>query len=297
MVIAVTTPTGAVGRHVVRGLVRAGARPRVLLRHPERLDPDLRGLVDVAQADLTDVDQVVAATVGVGSLYWVDPPTDLDDPMEGYRRATVSAVGAVRANGVRRVVLQSSVGAERRGGLGEIDGLAHTEQALDGEDTFVTHLRCGYFFSNLLMDVESLREGYLATPFDLDQPLAWVAPADVATVAVARLLNEGWFGRHVQAVLGPRDLTFREVSVILGDVLGREVEARHLTQHELRRMLAEGGLTAAQVDAVAGMSAGLRDFEPETPREACSTTPTTLGAWAWDELRPAVLGHAVGARG
>ncbi|MFG2290403.1 hypothetical protein ACGFOU_30540 [Streptomyces sp. NPDC048595] len=31
---AVTTPTGNVGRHVVATLVRAGVRPRVLLREP-----------------------------------------------------------------------------------------------------------------------------------------------------------------------------------------------------------------------------------------------------------------------
>ena len=41
MRIAVTTPTGNVGRHVVAMLVRAGVRPLVLARDPERLDPEI----------------------------------------------------------------------------------------------------------------------------------------------------------------------------------------------------------------------------------------------------------------
>jgi uncharacterized protein YbjT (DUF2867 family) len=62
--IAVTTPTGNVGREVVHLLVRAGLRPRVLVRDPGRLDPRVRGRVDAVAVDLTDGDAVVAATEG-----------------------------------------------------------------------------------------------------------------------------------------------------------------------------------------------------------------------------------------
>lgn len=37
------------------------------------------------------------------------------------------------------------------------------------------------------------------------------------------------------------------------------------------------------------MSTGLRGgFVPEQPRTVHTTTPTTLAAWAYDELRPAL---------
>src|SRR3712207_8934011 len=48
-----------------------------------------------------------------------------------------------------------SGGAELRSGAGEIDGLAATEQALDATGASVLHLRCGMFFTNLLMDPRS----------------------------------------------------------------------------------------------------------------------------------------------
>jgi uncharacterized protein YbjT (DUF2867 family) len=40
--IAVTTPTGNVGSHVVRMLCHAGVRPRLLLRNLDRLDAQTR---------------------------------------------------------------------------------------------------------------------------------------------------------------------------------------------------------------------------------------------------------------
>ncbi|MEU6743461.1 hypothetical protein [Streptosporangium sandarakinum] len=48
-------------------------------------------------------------------------------------------------------------------------------------------------------------------------------------------------------------------------------------------------MSRAQAEAVIGMSAGLREgFVPEQLRTPVTTTDTTLGAWAWAELRPAL---------
>lgn len=95
---------------------------------------------------------------------------------------------------------------------GEIDGLAATEVALDGLDTDVTHLRCGYFFTNLLLDVDSLKSGRLQTVLPVDAPMAWVAPRDIAEVAALTLLNREWTGHRVQAVQGPEDLSWSQVA-------------------------------------------------------------------------------------
>jgi hypothetical protein len=55
----------------------------------------------------------------------------------------------------------------------------------------------------------------------------------------------------------------------------------------MREMLQGAGMSDAQLEAVVGMSTGLRDdFSPEQPRNVHTTTPTTLAAWAYDVLRP-----------
>ncbi|MET9291073.1 NAD(P)H-binding protein [Streptomyces sp. NPDC003077] len=286
MQIAVTTPTGNVGHHVVAMLVRAGIRPRVLLRDPARLAPEIRDEVDAVRVDQYDADAVVAATEGVDALFWVSPITDSADPLLDHARAADSVVRAVTVNRIGRVVFQSSVGAEKRHGAGEIDGLAHTETALDGTGVDVTHLRCGYFFTNLEFELHALRAGTLQVILPLDQPMAWVAPRDIAEVAVTRLLSPAWSGRHVQAVHGPADLTWRQVGEILTAAIGRRISVERITDDAMRARLHQAGMSDSLVEAVLGMSTGLReDFVPEQPRTVRSTTPTTLAAWAYAHLR------------
>ncbi|MFE7114780.1 NAD(P)H-binding protein [Streptomyces sp. NPDC057654] len=289
MRIAVTTPTGNVGRHVVTALVRAGVRPRVLLRDPGRLAPDIRDEVDAVQVDQYEPDSVAAATAGIDALFWVDPPAEGTDPLADYARATDSVVRAVTGNGIGRVVFQSSVGAEKRHGAGEIDGLARTETALDGLGIDVTHLRCGYFFTNLEFQLDALRAGTLQVILPLDLPMAWVAPRDIAEVAAARLLSPGWSGRCVQGVHGAADLTWRQVADILTAATGRRIGVERITDDAMRAQLQGVGMSDGLVEAVLGMSTGLReDFAPEQPRTVRTTTPTTLAAWAYDTLRPQI---------
>ncbi|KJQ54266.1 NAD(P)H-binding protein [Microbacterium sp. SA39] len=289
MRIAVTTPDGNVGHHLARMLVRAGIRPLLLTRHPENTPPDLSELVDPVHADSREPEEVVAATRGVDALYWVDPPAQSTDPLADYARATDAVIAAVTRNEIGRVVFQSSVGAEKRRGAGEIDGLAATELALDAIGVDVTHLRCGYFFINLLFDLESIRGGVIRTVLPPDAPMSWVAPRDIAEVAAMTLLNGDWNGRRVQAVHGPEDLSWSQVAAILSEELGREIVVERIADEVTRGQYLDAGMPPAMADAVLGMSTGLRDdFIPEQPRSLVSTTPTTLRSWAREELRPAL---------
>lgn len=284
--IVVTTPTGHVGSRVVQLLLQAGVRPTLLMREPAKLDAATRDRVDVVRGDQGDADVVVRATRGADCLFWVDPPTPDDDPAAGYARMGANAALAVKENGITRTVFLSSVGAEKRHGAGEIDGLARTEELLDATGASVLHLRCGYFFTNLLMELETLREGVLRTPWPLDFSMPWVDPRDIGEVVAARLLADGWSGRHVQAVHGPEDLTFPRVAEILSQALGRGVRAERISDDEFRASLRSAGLSNGQVEGIVGMSIGLREnFVPEDKRSILTTTPTTLAAWAHAHLR------------
>ena len=287
MTIAVTTPTGHVGSRVVQLLVQAGVRPVVLARDPGRLDPAVRDLVDVAQGDLTDETYVTAATEGVDALLWVAPESfTAADPLADLGRLAAHAAAAVTANGIARVVLISSVGAERRQGAGLIDGLARNEEALAATGTNLLILRNGYYFTNLLADADALRAGVLTTTMPADVPMPWVDPRDVGDVAAARLLAADWTGVQVQAVHGPADLSWAEVAATVGAAVGRDVRLQVISDDEMRAALRGAGLADAAVEGVVGMTAGLRDgFVPEQPRSVLSTTPTTLAAWAYQNLR------------
>ncbi|GAA5045255.1 uncharacterized protein YbjT (DUF2867 family) [Thermocatellispora tengchongensis] len=295
MTIAVTTPTGHVGSRVVRLLLQAGVRPRVLVRDPARLDPETRERVEVRQGDLTDAAFVREATAGARTVFWVDPtPHVAEEPVETSRRTAVAVAEAAKAGDVARLVLLSSIGAERRHGVGHIDGLAAIEELFDASGADVLHLRCGYFFTNLLMDLESLAGGVLTTAADPDRPVPWVDPRDIGDIVAARLLNDAWRGRVVQAVHGPQDLSFRQVAEILTGALGRPVRLQVVTDDDVRAALSGAGLPPSAVEGIVGMTAGTRDLVPEQPRDLITTTPTTLAGWAYAHLRPLLPPHPSG---
>lgn len=270
---------------MLRLLVQSGQRPRALLRTPATLDTQVSEYMDTAAVDLWDVGMVIEATRGLDAIYWVSPTATERDPLEAHAQAARNIRAAVEANGIERVVFQSSVGAEMRHGVGEIDGLAATEVELNATGAAVTHLRCGYFFTNLLIDADAIADGALVTAMDLDRPLPWVAPEDIAAVAVARLLSTDWTGRQVQAVHGPEDLSFAQVAEHLTTVLGHEVTARQVSDQHVRTELTGLGLLQSQVEAIVMMTVGIRDdFVPENPRSYATTTPTTLRGWAATHL-------------
>jgi uncharacterized protein YbjT (DUF2867 family) len=188
------------------------------------------------------------------------------------------------------VVFLISVGAERRHGVGHIDGLARIEEHLDATGAAVCHLRCGYFFTNLLFDPASLAAGVLATTADADVPGPWVDPRDVGDVAAARLLSDAWSGRVVQAVHGPEDLSFTRVAEILSDVLGHAVRVQPVTDDDVRAALRQAGMAPGAVEGIVGMAAGSRGLVPEQLRDVL-TTPPTLAGWAYAHLRPLLAGE------
>ena len=289
--IAVTAPTGHVGSRVAQLLVQAGTRPVLLVRDPDRLDPGLRDATEVRLVDLSDAASLRTATKGVDAAFWLDGVGEsAPDPIAASTAFGAAAAAAVEANGISRNVFVTSGGAELRHGVGNIDGLAAIELALDGTGADVTHLRCGYFFTNLLMDLDGLRAGRLTGTRDPAEQIGWVDPRDIGEVAAARLLADGWSGRQVQGVHGPQDLSFIEVAEILTEALGRPVGYTQVSDDDVRAQLRGAGLPDAVVEGIVGMTAGTRGLVPEQPREFVTTTPTTLSAWAFAQLRPLVAG-------
>ena len=286
MQIAVTTPTGHVGSRVVQVLVQAGVRPLLLVRDPAKLAPGVREAADVAVGDLSDEAYVTEATKGVDALLWVAPESfTAADPLADMTRLADIAASAVTTNGIARVVLISSVGAEVKQGAGLIDGLARNEEALTATGSNVLILRNGYYFTNLLGMADQIEQGVLTTTAAADAPMPWVDPRDIGDVAASRLLAADWSGTEVQAVHGPRDLTWTEVAETVGAAVGRELKLQVISDDDLRGALAGAGMTQAAAEGVVGMTAGLRGFTPEQPRTFLTTTPTELSGWAYSHLR------------
>ena len=139
------------------------------------------------------------------------------------------------------------------------------------------------------MDLDGLRAGQLTTIRPLDDPMPWVDPRDIATIATLRLLADDWTGRQVQAVHGPADLTWTEAADALSTATGVPIHARRITDSQQRAALRDAGMGEVAIEGIIGMSFGTHEgFTPEQPRSVLTTTPTGLTAWAITHLRQAL---------
>ncbi len=289
MAIVITTPTGQIGSRVTRLVIQAGERPTLLVRNASKLSPEVRAASNVIEGDLSDKAFVLEATKGATALFWLIP-TDYrsEDPVGDILKLGHNAAAAIKENKIEHTVLISSMGAEKRGG-DFIGGLGQVEDLLLETGANVVFIRPGYFFSNLFGNLDTLKQGILPTTIPVDLEVPWNDPNDVGEVAAARLLNRSWSGQSVQYVAGPRSLTYNDVAQIISENAGKQVQAIRVGDDQLREGLTAAGFSKGAVEGFVGMGHRIGGGI-ESERSYVSTTPSTLDAWVYSNLRPALNG-------
>lgn len=125
--IAVTAPTGNIGRQVLENILDRGEAVRVIARDPSPFPPRTRERVEVLRGSHDDPDVVNRAFAGADAVFWLVPPNPAAESLEAaYLDFTRPACAAFEGQGVRRVVGVSALGRgtamARNAGAG--DGVA-----------------------------------------------------------------------------------------------------------------------------------------------------------------------------
>ncbi|CAN5552669.1 NAD(P)H-binding protein [soil metagenome] len=290
--IVVTTPTGHIGSQVVKHLLDAGEKVRVVVRDPYKLPQGILHRVDIVQGSHGDEGILSRALEGAESLFWVVPPSfPSSDPAGYYLDFARIASRASVSRGVKRVVGVSALG--RRSPLES--GLVGITLACDAEfeSTGVNYraLWCPSFMENALMQLEPLKQQgafFLPEQPGLKSPRA--ATRDIAASGAKLLLDRSWTGQGGLAVLGPEDLSNDDLAAIMTDVLGAPIRFQHVPSDAYKARLMGHGASEAFAQALVAMheakSNGLDNTEPRNPE---NTTPTSFRQWCEEVLKPAFL--------
>lgn len=108
--MVVTTPTGTIGRQVLKNLFESSEQIRVTVRDPYRLTAREQEHVEVVQGSHKDVDVVNEAFEGADSVFWFVPPDPRANSVEAaYVEFTKPARDALTSQAVRRVVVVSAL--------------------------------------------------------------------------------------------------------------------------------------------------------------------------------------------
>lgn len=290
MSFVVSTPTGQIGSQVVRGLIRAGERPSVIVRDPSRLAASVLPFVNVFQGSLDDVEVVARALEGAKAVFWLTPPNyGSNDPFADYARYAQTLVDAAKRSAAPHIVHLSSDGAQYRHGLGLIDAVAASEVTLDTLGGNVVHLRPGFFYENFLWQVEPIRSGHVFQAVPGETVTNFVATADIAEVAVLRMLARNWTGTETQLIHGPERLSFLQVTAALSDGIGKPIQFVEASDEDTKAGFMATGGSEAVAEPYVQMFRAMRGAPSiPDPRTPFTTGRTTVADWAFRVLRPIV---------
>jgi uncharacterized protein YbjT (DUF2867 family) len=279
--ITVMGATGNVGRQIVQRLLEAGEHVRAVGRNPEALAALAAAGAEPRAGDAADPAFLTEAFRGADAVHTMLPYShSAPDFRAEQARLSEAIVTAIRDSGVRKVVVQSSLGADLPSGTGFIAASLHPHEqrlrALGGVDLLL--LRPTLFFESVVAAVDAIEAtGVNADVVAPDAPVPMIASRDVAEVAAASLRSRDWTGVEVRELLGPRDLTYTEATRILGAAMGRpDLPYVQLPDDEMVGALVQAGFSSDAAALHVGMgnaiSAGtIISHEGRTPR---TTTPT-----------------------
>ena len=289
--IVVTTPTGNVGRHVVRHLLDAGEALRLIVRDPSKLPQDVCGQVEVVEGSHGDAAAVDRAFRGADAVFWLCPPSPAPTPTAATVDFARPGAEAMRRHGVPHVVAVTTLGRDTpwQERAGNATGSIHMVDLLRTTGAAVRGIALPAFMDNALRMVGNIREGKMVGPIAPDKKLPHTAARDSGAAAAGLLIDRSWSGQEDVPVLGPEELSYADLATIVSEVIGREVRYEHQTYEAYKEAAMARGLTEAFAQGFVNM---LRAKEEGMDNVASRATAiigaTSFRQWAEDELQPAV---------
>jgi uncharacterized protein YbjT (DUF2867 family) len=291
--IVITTPTGDIGRQVLK-LVVQGIQPiRVIARDPSRIAQEIRQCVEVIPGSHGDAATIEKALAGADALFWLIPPEPfmtLDRVDGAYADFTKPAAEAIRKCAVKRVVAISALGRGWNKEAGLATANIRADDVLAGTGAALRALMMPSFMDNLLRQAPTIKEkGMFSLPVRADLKAPLVATSDIAAVAAKFLIDTTWTGQADVPVLGPEDISPGEMAEILSDVLGKPVRFQQTLMDDYKSRMISRGMSEAFAQGLADMMTAKNEgMDNTTSRAVAADTPTTFRQWSEAVLKVAV---------
>lgn len=266
--VVVTGGGGFVGGHLAHALLRAGARLRIVSRHPEKAwslrtegDP---GQVEFARADLRDAAGVARALSGADAV--VNLVGLFSGPLDAVQgRGVESLARAAREAGAGAFVHISAIGADAASPVpyasskaaGEVAVLAGFPEAtimrpsviFGPDDNFLN------MFARMMRMISALPLPPLLPVFVPDGLLQPVLVDDVARAIVAALAGPARHGGQTYELGGPEVVSMLELNQRIARALGKKIHLLPMPDLAARIFAALPG-TPISADQIALLKAG-----------------------------------------
>ncbi|SMG17551.1 NmrA family NAD(P)-binding protein [Paraburkholderia susongensis] len=217
--------TGRVGGATAQHLLAQGRKVRALVRNREKAANWADQGVELVDGDWNDAAAVERALEGVEGAFVMLPAVWAPSPdFKEAKSVIANYVEALTKAAPPRVVVLSSMGANRTSGLGMITALSLLEQGLRRLPLPIAYVRAGGFFENFLYGLHVAQGGTLPVYYNpTNRKSTMVATGDIGAEVTTLLTGPAWSGHRV-VELGSM-VSADEVAAQLGEVMQRDVNA------------------------------------------------------------------------
>jgi uncharacterized protein YbjT (DUF2867 family) len=224
-------PSGSVACVAAHEAHRRGASVHLAMRDTTKSLANLPSSLPRIQADLSDpaslTHAVQKSSATVAFVYTVFASED----------HMASSFSKMKSAGIKFVVLLSSFKVtgepEKEQNMASFIDRVHaqTESALKKSGLKYAVIRPAYFNSNVLWNVEEMRTGKVGLLYP-DVKFDFLAPDDIGIVCGAILAQEKYHETKVLYLCGPELMSQEHAHGIIGEVLGREIKVKTLSEEE-----------------------------------------------------------------
>ena len=217
-----------------------------------------------------------------------------DPDFRGYQQRLADVYGsALEANSsVEHVVLLSSFGADKDTKTGPILGAHFLEERIKRIKSLNSlALRAGYFMENTLGQAAAIHQmGAVVGPLKPDLKIPIIASIDIGNAALEALLQLNFTGHQTHDLQGQRDLTYLEITAIIGAAIGKpELQYQLISSEQFAGFMEQMGwaknVAALMAEMVYAQNDGrVRSLES---RSESNTTPTPFEQFVAEAFVPA----------
>jgi uncharacterized protein YbjT (DUF2867 family) len=277
--IAVSGATGNIGSEVVRLLLEAGEKVRVLVRDPSKAAA-LSAKVEVVKADLMQPETLAAAFKGADKAFILvasikDIPTAAGKIFEAAEKAGVKHVVFV-SSGIIEYAKPAVIG----------DWHLEGERLLKSTSMQWTMLRPGNFASNSLRWAGMVKAGIIFST-NAEHPSAVVDPRDIAAVAAKALSSPGHEGK-TYVITGPVAMTAVEQVAILSKAIGKPLRVQVIPEAGALANMMKGGMPEALAAGILELTRpgnNMKQVVTTTVADVTGRPARTYEEWLRDNAR------------
>ncbi len=278
--IVVLGATGNTGSGVAKNLIAKGLKVRAVGRSEEKLTA--LNATEIKVGDLENAAFVNESLQGAESVYAMIPPKYNAENMLDYQKLVGKNITeAIKANGVKKIVLLSSVGANMSEDTGAIKGTHYFEQMISElpSDFNAVYLRAGFFLENLYWTLSTIKPmGIIGSPTKGDVKFSMVATKDISKKASEFLADGSFTGKSAQYVLGSAEISYNEIAKALGEAIGKpELQYVQFPYSDAKNAMLEMGMSDSVAQAMVQISRaanelGMNDHHTRTAENTTETS-------------------------